>query len=116
MDAAYVDELKEITDPTKVIGFSVFARSEQLFATSDVDLAAFLRLYGASFDGTATRIFNSRGRDKKKVFIVFQSNQALDNAITKWDDNNVGGLFRSYCYLRRSLMGIINDSKDLENE
>lgn len=118
MDTQFTDieELSEIQDPENVVGFSIFARKDQKLATSDVDLAAFLRLCGVPFCGTLTRRFKSRGREKVKVFLVFPMGEELDAALIEWDDEGVGGSYRRFRYLHRSLMGVINDTKDLENE
>lgn len=116
MDISELDELKEITDPQKIVGFSVFATKDQRLATSDIDLAAFLYMQGIKFCGTLTRKFRSRGREKIKIFLVFPMGEDLDNALDRWDDNEDGGKFRSFRYIHRHLMGIINDTKDLSNE
>lgn len=116
MDISELEELKEVMDPQKVVGFNVFATKDQKLATSDIDLAAFLSMQGVKFCGTLTRKFRSRGREKTKIFLVFPMGEDLDNALSEWDDNEVGGQFRSFRYIHRHLMGIINDTKDLSNE
>lgn len=109
-----VDDLREIQDPENVVGFNVFADKDQKLATSDVDLASFLRLYGVPFCGTLTRKFVSRGREKVKVFLVFPMGDLLDSALAEWEDPATGGSYRQFRYLHRALMGVINDAKDLE--
>lgn len=105
-----VQSLNELVDPGKIVGFCAVSVLEGRFATSDIDLAAYLRLCGCDLSGTIRREFPSRGRTKVKVFLVFEWAQA-EQFVKVWFQGGLNS-YRTYITHHRELMGLINDTKD----
>lgn len=105
-----IKNLDVIADPTAVVGFTTHIEDGDYVATSDIDLSSFLWSKGIQPSGIKVRTFRSKTKTKNKIFLVFDNNEALQNAYKEWMGDE-GSLIRKFKSSYKHLMIGINDLK-----
>ena len=122
LDISIVRRLEDLEKADKPGGYNLFFKENYQFATSDINVAAYLQTCGVRCDGTVVHKFRDpRGREKIKIYMVFNHDpgtvelrERIQHLLREGWGGPEGQNIRLFLTECADLKKMVNDTIDLE--